>query len=140
SVTLNTTHTNAGTYAADTWSFAGGNNYHDIASTTISDSIAKASATVTVTPYSVTYDANPHTATYTVTGVSGDLTAAGSSVTLHTTHTNAGTYAADTWSFAGGNNYNDIASTTVTDSIGKATATVVVTPYSVTYDANAHTA
>jgi hypothetical protein len=140
SVTLNTTHTAAGTYANDSWSFSGGNNYNDIASTTITDTIGKADATVVVTPYSVTYDANPHTATYTVTGVGTDTTAAGSSVTLNTTHIAAGTYASDSWNFSGGNNYNNIASTTITDTIGKANATVVVRPYNVTYDGNPHTA
>ncbi len=140
SVTLNTTHTNAGTYASDTWSFSGGNNYNDIASTPITDIIGKANATVVVTPYSVTYDSNAHTATYTIAGVGSDTAAAGSSVTLNTTHTSAGSYSSDTWSFSGGNNYNDIASTPITDIIGKANATVVVTPYNVTYDSNAHTA
>ena len=52
-----------------------------------------------------------------------------------TTHTNAGTYDSDTWIFTGGANYNNIDGT-VTDGIGKANATVVVTPYNVTYDGN----
>jgi len=132
-----TTHTNAGTYDGDAWSFSGGTNYND-ASGTVNDAIAKATATIVVTPYSVTYDANPHTATGTATGVGGaDLSA---SLTLTgTTHTNAGTYNGDAWSFSGGTNYND-ASGTVNDAIAKATATIVVTPYSVTYNANPHTA
>ena len=51
-----------------------------------------------MTPYTVTYDTNPHTATGTATGVGGanlsnDLDLSG------TTHTNAGTYDADAWSF-----------------------------------------
>jgi hypothetical protein len=35
----------------------------------------------------------------------------------NTTHTNAGTYANDSWSFTPTANYNAIASTTVTDTI-----------------------
>ena len=60
----NTTHTNAGTYATDTWIFTGTANYNNIASTTITDTIQKANATVVVTPYSVTYDGLAHTATF----------------------------------------------------------------------------
>jgi len=43
-----------------------------------------------------------------------------------TTHTNAGTYS-DSWSFTGGANYNDIASTAITDTIDKAASVTVVT-------------
>ncbi len=49
------------------------------------------------------------------------------------------TYNNDPWSFTGGANYNN-QSGTVDDFIGKADATVVVTAYSVTFDANPHTA
>ncbi len=63
-----TTHTNAGTYNGDPWSFNGGTNYNN-QNGTVDDAIAKANATVVVTAYSVTFDANPHTATYTITGV-----------------------------------------------------------------------
>jgi len=131
-----TTHTNAGTYAADTWTFSNDNYNSDGA--TVTDHIAKADATIHVTPYSVTFDGNAHTASGTATGVGGaDLS---SLLTLSgTTHTNAGTYATDAWNFAGGINYND-ASGTVSDHIGKATATIVVTPYNVTFDGSSHTA
>ena len=54
--------------------------------------IGKANATVLVTPYNVTYDAKPHTASYSITGVGSDAAAAGSNITLNTTHTNAATY------------------------------------------------
>ena len=88
----------------------------------------------------MTFDANPHTATYTVTGVGKDTGAAGSSINVSgTTHTGAGTYNGDAWSFKGGANYND-QNGTVDDFIGKADATVVVTAYNVTFDANPHTA
>jgi hypothetical protein len=134
-----TTHTGAGTYNGDPWSFNGGANYND-QNGTVDDFIGKANATVVVTAYSVTFDANPHTATYTVTGVGTDTAAAGSSINVSgTTHTGAGTYNGDPWSFTGGANYND-QNGMVDDFIGKANATVVVTAYSVTFDANPHTA
>ena len=79
--------------------------------------VAKANATVAVTPYNVLFDGNPHTATYTISGVGPDKAAAGSSITLNTTHTNPGVYASDSWSFSGGPNYNNIATTTITDVI-----------------------
>ncbi len=140
SITLNTTHTNAGTYTTDSWSFSGGINYNDIPPTTITDTVTKANAAVSVTPYNTVYDSNPHTATYTITGVGSDTGAAGSSITLNTTHTNAGTYTTDSWSFSGGINYKDIPSTTITDTITKANATVVVIPYDVAFDGSPHTA
>jgi hypothetical protein len=134
-----TTHTNAGTYASDAWSFHDASGNYSDASGTVSDAIAKASATVNVTPYNVSYDGSAHTATGTATGVSSanlnaDLTLTG------TTHTNANTYATDAWSFhdASGN-YSD-ANGTVSDTIGKATAAINVAPYNVSYDGNVHTA
>jgi hypothetical protein len=124
-VTLNTTHTNAGTYASDSWSFTGTANYNYIASTTITDTINKASAMVVVTPYTVTYDGQAHTATVTsIAGVNGEMGATVGSVALNTTHTAAGTYSSDSWSFTGTANYNGIASTTITDTINKATLTI----------------
>ena len=99
-----------------------------------------------VTPYTVTTTTRlPHTATVTsITGVNGETGATVGTVDVsNTTHTNAGTYASDSWSFTGAANYNNIASTTITDSIDKANATVVVTPYtcpSMTYDGLPHTA
>ena len=69
----NTTHTNAGTYSSDSWSFTGTANYNDIGATTITDTINKATAVVVVTPYTVTYDGLPHTATVaSITGVNGE--------------------------------------------------------------------
>ncbi len=133
-----TTHTNAGTYASDAWSFTDPNGNYASASGTVSDAISKATATINVTPYSVTYDGNPHTATATATGVGGVALSATDFTLTGTTHTNAGTYASDAWSFTDPNYAS--ASGTVSDAISKATATVNVTPYSVTYDGNPHTA
>jgi uncharacterized repeat protein (TIGR01451 family) len=112
-----TAHTNAGTYNGDTWTFAGDTNYNG-ASGTVNDSIAKADATVVVTPYNVTYDGQAHTVTVTsITGVPGETGATVGAVDVsNTTHTGAGTYA-DSWGFTGTANYNDIASTNITDTI-----------------------
>jgi hypothetical protein len=138
----NTTHTNAGTYASDYWFFTGTANYNNIGNTAITDSIGKADATVVVAPYDVPYDGHSHTATVTsITGVNGEMDATVGTVDVsNTTHTNAATYSSDTWSFTGTANYNDIAATTITDKIRKADATVVVTPYDVTYNGQSHTA
>src|SRR5439155_2761617 len=115
-------------------------NYNN-ASGTVNDSISKANAaTIVVTPYSVTYDGVAHTATGTATGLGGLNLSAGLNLS-GTSHTNAGTYNGDTCTFTDpAGNYNN-ASVTVNDSISKANAsTIVVTPYSVTYDGVAHTA
>jgi len=131
----NTTHTAAGTYASDTWSFTGTANYNNIGNTTITDSISKSTAVVVVTPYTsptTTYTSLPHTATVTsITGVNGETGATVGTVDVsHTTHTAAGTYASDTWSFTGTANYNDIGNTTITDSISKKLATWTTDPKS----------
>jgi len=98
--------------------------------------VNKANATVTVTPYTVTYNGLPHTATYTITGVNGETGATVGTVTLNTTHTNAGTYSSDSWFFTGTANYNNIASTTITDTINKAHLTVTAADKSKAYDGN----
>ena len=120
-VTLSgTTHTAAGSYPTDSWSLTGGANYNDISSTTISNNIGKATASVTVTPYAVTYDGSAHTATVAViSGVNGETNATVGTVSLSTTHTNVGTYSSDSWSFTGTANYNDIGSTAITDTISQ---------------------
>jgi hypothetical protein len=133
-----TTHTNAGTYSGDAWTFTDSTGNYNNASGTVTDVIAKANPTITVTPYSVTYDGNAHTATGTATGVNG-TSLTGLNLT-GTTHTNAGTYSGDAWTFTDSTgNYNN-ASGTVTDVIAKANPTITVTPYNVTYDGNSHTA
>ena len=87
--------------------------------------INKATAIITVTPYSVAYDGSAHSATGTATGVGGaslnaDLTLSG------TTHTTAGTYPTDPWSFTDpAGNYNS-ATGTVSDKISKAAASIAI--------------
>ena len=133
-----TTHTNAGTYSGDTWSFTDSTGNYNDASGTFTDVISKANATVVVTGYSVTYDGTAHSATGSATGIGG-ATLTGLDLS-GTTHTNAGTYSGDVWSFTDSTgNYND-ASGTVNDAIAKADASIDVTHYNVTYDGLAHTA
>jgi len=82
---------------------------------TASSTVAKADATVVVTPYTVTYDGNAHTATVTsITGVNGETGATVGTVTLNTTHTSAGVYATDLWTLTPTANYNNIGTTTST--------------------------
>src|SRR5439155_14305735 len=123
-----TEHTNAGTYASDYWFFTATANYNDIGNTTITDTINKANATVVVDAYTVTYDGHAHTASVvSITGVNGEVGITVGAVDVgHTEHTNAGTYASDYWFFTATANYNDIGNTTITDTINKANATVVV--------------
>src|SRR5260370_41290083 len=104
--------------------------------------IAKADATVVVAAYTVPYNGHSHTATMTsITGVNGETGATVGTVDVsNTNHTSAGTYASDTWSFTGAANYNDIAAKTITDTISKADATVVVAAYNVPYNGHSHTA
>ena len=104
------------------YSYAGDANH--LASSDSQDfAIGKADASFMDTTYTLTYDGSPHTATVsTITGVNGETGATVGTVALDTTHTNAGTYGSDSWSFTGTANYSDIASTTITDTINKANA------------------
>ena len=61
----------------------------------MSDTISKATAMATVTPYSVTYDGNTHTATGAATGIGGVALSASGFTLSGTTHTSAGAYASD---------------------------------------------
>ena len=81
--------------------------------------ITKANALITVTPYSVIYDGKPHTATGTAKGVESPTPAnLNSGLDLsHTTHTNAGIYSSDYWTFMDTTNYNNVGNTTITDKI-----------------------
>jgi len=89
--------------------------------------LGKANAVITVVPYNMTYDGQAHTATGTALGVEGTAANLSSLLSLNnTTHTNAGSYKGDAWSFAGNDNYN-AASGTVDDNIAQATSSVSVT-------------
>src|SRR5213079_1828862 len=56
-----TTHTNAGAYNGDAWTFTDVTGNYNNDNGTVDDSIAKINATITVTPYSVNYDGTAHT-------------------------------------------------------------------------------
>jgi hypothetical protein len=123
---------NAGSYPTGVGaSFAGDTTYLS-SSATNSLTVNKADAVIVVTGYSVQYDANPHTATGSATGVNGE-SLAGLDLS-GTTHTNAGNYAGDPWTFTDvTGNYNN-ASGTVDDAISKAPSTTTVNcPASVLY-------
>ena len=112
------------------WTFSYA-NYNDQSGGAAID-ISKADVTVSVTPYNVTYDATAHTATGTVSAVGpvnqSDLNLGG------TTHTSAGTYNKDPWTFTDTTgNYNNT-SGAVDDAIAQAVATVAVTGYTGVYD------
>jgi hypothetical protein len=131
-----TTHTNVpgGSVA---WTFDGDVNYF-ASSGNAAVTINKANAVIAVTPYSVNYDGTEHTATFTAVGVeSTPANLAGLMTVSGTSHTDAGTYASDSWSFAGNTNYNT-AGATITNAIAKIDATIAVTGFSGTYDGNAH--
>ena len=96
-------------------------NYNDQSGDVAID-ISKATASITVTPYSVTYDSLSHTATGTATGVLNE-TLTGLDLSA-TTHTNAGSYPIDTWTFTDVTSDYNNASGTVTDSIAKASLTI----------------
>ena len=133
-----TTHTAAGTYTADPWTFTDSTGNYNNTAGSVNDAIAKANPTIVVTPYSVTYDGAAHTATGTAKGVLNENLSG--LLLTGTTHTAAGTYTADPWTFTDSTgNYNNAAGS-VNDAIAKANPTIVVTPYSVTYDGAAHTA
>src|SRR5204862_7931752 len=127
-------NTNARTATAS-YTYAGDAN-HNSSSDSKNFEIAKANATINVTPYNVTYDGNPHTATGAATGVNSESL---SGLDLSgTTHTNAGTYNGDGWTFIDvTGNYNNT-SGMVNDSIHQASASITVNGYSGVYDGSAH--
>src|SRR5258706_318915 len=107
------------------WTFnaTSSNGNYNSASGDATITISKANAVIVVTPYSVTYNGNPHTTSGTATGVKSEPL---SGLDLsHTTHTNAGTFNADFWTFTDATgNYNNVANTTITDEIDQAPVTV----------------
>ena len=97
-----------------------------------------------LTPYDVTYNGSAHSATGTATGINGALL---TGLTVYSVHTNAGTYT-DSWMFSN-TNYTtaswmfpntNCTTGTFTDIINKANARIIVTPYNVVFNDQAHTA
>jgi Ca2+-binding RTX toxin-like protein len=121
-----TTHTNAGTHNGDAWSFIDPTGNYQSASVMVTDVIIQAVATIAVTPYTVTYNVAAHTATGTATGVGGVNLASDLNLT-GTTHTNAGTYSTDSWTFTDPTGNYQSASGTVNDVINQAATTTVLT-------------
>jgi hypothetical protein len=125
---------NAGTATASA-AYAGDAN-HESSTGSATFTITKASSTTTVTcAASQTYTGTALTpCTVTVAGANLNLTPTPD----YANNTNAGTATAS-YSFAGDANH-DGSSDSKTFEIAKANANINVTPYSVTYDSNAHTA
>jgi len=102
-------------------------NYTVSQPTGLTANISKADAVCTVTPYAVTYNGSAHTATGQCTGVGGVLDVLVGLSLSNTTHTMAGTYTTDSWTFTDvTGNYSNQGPTTISDSIGKADATTTV--------------
>ncbi|PJJ07689.1 hypothetical protein CLU83_0885 [Flavobacterium sp. 1] len=127
---------NAGTASAS-YAYAGDAN-HDGSSDSKDFTIGKASSTTAVTinggPFTFTGSAI-EPATVSVTGAGGLNM---SPTASYNSNTNAGTASAS-YTFSGDANHEG-SSDSKTFEIGKANPTIVVTPYSVTYDTVAHTA
>jgi hypothetical protein len=97
--------------------------------------VAKADATIRVTPYQTTYDGAAHAAAGTAIGVLGE--SLGGLDLSATTHTNAGAFA-DTWTFVDAAGHYNTATGTINDSIAQAKPTIAVSPYSVVYTGTPH--
>ncbi len=121
--------TNASGTCVLTATKAADSNYSSATSAPFPVTLNKANAAIVVTPYTVSFDTNPHTATGTATGV-GAVSLAGLDLS-GTTHTNVGDYTGDSWTFTGGNNYND-AGGTVHDVVNGASQTITFTSMTVT--------
>src|SRR5207237_931928 len=134
-----TTHTDAGTYNADPWTFTDVTGNYNNTAGTVNDAIGKADAACSITGYSVPFNGSSHTAAGSCKGVDGVTVLSGLDKS-GTTHTDAGTYNADPWTFTDvTGNYNNTAGT-VNDAIGKADAACSITGYSVPFNGSSHTA
>jgi hypothetical protein len=129
----NTTHTDAGDYPDDAWTFTNASGNYNNDSGTVDDKIAKAGASCSVTPYTLTYDGSSHTATGSCSGIGGGSL---SGLDLSgTTHTDAGDYPDDAWILR---NSNYLASDTVHDILKKTSATCSISGYTGVYDGLSH--
>jgi len=130
-----------------TASQGGDTNYNAAPSVPQSFTINKADSTTNVSISNATYNGQPHGATASVTGFGGlsqslSVTYVGRNATVYgpstTAPTSAGDYTASA-SFSGDNDHNS-SSDSKDYTIAKANADIHITPYSVTYDGNPHTA
>jgi hypothetical protein len=113
-----------GTYTI-TYSYAGDTNFNAASDSSTTLTVNQTFATINITPYNVTYDGKPHSATGVATcgaiDVSGDLNLSG------TTHTNAGVYATDPWTFHDPNGNCKDANGTGADTINLAVTSTTLT-------------
>ena len=110
---INSAHINAGTYT-DNWTYIDPNGNYNSQTGIITDTIAKANASISVIGYNTFYNAVSHIAIGAVYGVNG-VALSGLSLS-NTVHINVGTYT-DVWTFTDTTgNYNN-ASGTVVDTI-----------------------
>jgi hypothetical protein len=115
-----------------------GTNYLAATGDEQSFNIAQADAVCSVTGYDEVYDGDAHTASGSCTGVDGEDLSADLDLS-GTTHTNAGFYADDPWTFTDSTgNYNDITDGIVDDNIAKADAVCTIIGYTGNFDFNEH--
>ena len=134
---INSAHINAGTYT-DSWTYTDPNGNYNSQTGIITDTIAKANASINGTPYSVTYDGKAHTATGKAIGVDGVvLPSSDLNLTINSTHTNAGSYS-DTWSFTDPTGNYAPETGAMTDKISPATPSFsgLIGSQSITYGTN----
>lgn len=123
--------TNAGTYSAIA-TLSGDLNYLGATSAPFPFTLSKANAIISVTSYSIIYNGLAQTSSGSAIGVSGE-SLAGLNFTA-TTHTNAGTYNNDPWTFTDvTGNYNN-ASGTVNNIISKKALTITASNKTKTFD------
>ena len=138
-VITNTIHTNANTYH-DTWYFPSTLNFNR-QDGTVDSKINPATPVCSLTGYEVTYNGAEHTAAAgTCVGVDGTTAVPGTWDLDDTTHTDAGSYPTDAWSFKSSNTNYGTDSGEVADKINPATPKCTVDGYKVTYDGTVHVA
>ncbi len=101
--------------------------------------VEPAPASCSVTAYDGTYDATPHGASGSCTGLAGVDLSANLNLT-GTTHTGAGNYSTDAWSFHDPNGDYADQGGTVADVIGQAAASFTVSGWTGPYDGAPHSA
>jgi hypothetical protein len=120
--TLNTTALPAGTDSLSAH-YLGDSSFGVSSGSVNSYVVGQATATINVTGYTVIYNGNAHTATSTVTGIGGVALPASDLTLTGTTHTAAGSYTNDSWSFQDASGNYIAANGTVTDTINQAALT-----------------
>lgn len=125
--------TNAGNYQVVATIAAGG-NYEGATSNAFDFTIQKADAVITVIPYNVNYDGTAHSSVFSALGVeTNPVDLNGLMDVSGTTHTSAGDYSDDSWTFTGNSNYN-ADNGSVNNSIAKVSLSVTARNASKVYD------